>query len=322
MMTCRASTTDFRALDEPRASARAAVPHSVRRAFTLTEMLVVVGIIVLLAAIAVPTLSGLTANQNLAGARTMLRSLFASAKARATTKQRYVGVRFQQDRNGQTYAVFLEPALDRGTAEYGNFINGCPNFPNDADLYPDDSAFWRNGNCTYVSFVASSDVQPFKFPQGIEFAEGSTNVDNNGNDDPSGQTGNTRLAGSPNDVTTFTVVFAPTGQVIRKRVFVGERGYIDRATLSAPQNDPALQQWDTVFNHNADDAVGAVPENQRGLLLPDPLAQGREFEISQRTMWVYDRARRISAGQTPFSNYVRVNGTFVVLNPHDGSIVE
>ncbi len=75
---------------------------SARRAFTLTEILVVIGIIVLLIAVAVPTLSSLTGGKSIEGAQNQLSAALGRARAEAIGVQKRTGV-----------MLFLDPATQR-----------------------------------------------------------------------------------------------------------------------------------------------------------------------------------------------------------------
>jgi Tfp pilus assembly protein FimT len=281
--------------------------------------MIVAAIIVLLIAIAVPSLSGLMRSSGDAAVQAALRSLFASARARAATSQQYVGVRFQQNRAGQSYAIMLAQAQAGG-----HFVNGCPNY---------------QANCTYLTFVAADSVEPVVLPKGMELAQGD--LDKN--------TGDSQFVPFFQDVvpaTTFTVVFSPAGQIVRRQVHVTQRS--DRYK-DVPSNP--IHWWDPIFNLRYPDQglfppevidKGTKPDDDNTDPDPDsmifaedprprPLGQvdeALEPEISQNSLWIYERQRRLDAGSKPYTGFINPDpgnaapgGKLVMLNVYTGAPV-
>src|SRR4051812_11134432 len=79
-------------------------PSSFRAAFTLTEILIVIGIIVLLIALAVPAFSLITGGKSIEGATNQLSAALGRARAQAIGLQKPTGVLF-----------FVEPRSQRVT---------------------------------------------------------------------------------------------------------------------------------------------------------------------------------------------------------------
>ena len=79
-----------------------------RYSFTLAELLVAIGIIALLVAIAVPTVGAMFKGANEAKAINTIKSALSLGRTIATQKQTYAGVRFQRNaHNGKFYAVII-----------------------------------------------------------------------------------------------------------------------------------------------------------------------------------------------------------------------
>jgi len=76
--------------------------------FTLIEMLIVVAIIAVMTAIAVPNVVTMVRSQKMSSARNTIQSVLSQARAYAAQKQKYAGVRFQQAANGRQYLVLIE----------------------------------------------------------------------------------------------------------------------------------------------------------------------------------------------------------------------
>lgn len=303
-----------------------------RRGFTMVELMIVMAIIIVMAALAIPSLTGLTRSSSDGAARTALRSLFSSARARAATYMQYVGVRFQQDRDGRMWAIMLQQPKPSN-----DFPNGCPAY---------------EPNCTYLTFVAANDVDPIPLPKGVELARGdlaSTNppptpiADNQFWWTP---TLVSTTAPRPNNAgnvpaTTFTVVFSPSGQIVRRDVHVAQRP-------DTWKNDGSgdLATWDSVFSFNStagqsggkgmfrSDAVNsgnAWPDPATAkrttpiLRPPPPMGTGTDRAAcfpSQTSILVYEHQQRVNNATSPFTGYVQVQGTLVPLNVYTGAPVK
>lgn len=271
--------------------------------------MVVAAIVVILAALAVPSLTALTRGSNEGAMYTSLRSLFSSARARAAASQHYVAVRFQQDKEGRSYAVLLDEA--KGT----DFPGGCPSY----DMI-----------CTYLTFAASPETQPIPLPKGVEVAQGDVDL----------QTApDNEWVARPDDkydpipyvpATTFCVVFSPSGQIVRRAVHVSQR--LDDPPRTADPNVPVVQ-WDTVFNLTATQPGGAglfvpdildktksakSPPQNRSDPIPSPAFMGKGTNtttdatilkplrfMSQTSMYIYDREKRVNAGDKPFTGCIQ-----------------
>jgi prepilin-type N-terminal cleavage/methylation domain-containing protein len=84
-----------------------------KKAFTLIELMVAVGIIVILTAIAIPSFSALIKSYSSSMNDTAIDSLLCGARSIAVRDHQYTGVRFQRNNNKQ-FAVIIQhnPALD------------------------------------------------------------------------------------------------------------------------------------------------------------------------------------------------------------------
>jgi len=303
--------------------------------FTLIELVVVCAIIAVLAALAIPSLSGLTRMSSEGAARTTFRSLFASARVRAATLQRYVGIRFQQDKDGRTYAIMLVTP-DAANEVPSAFPGGCPNYV-------------LNQACTFLTFVAAPDIEPIQLPRGVELAAGDYLQSLN----------NPAATPNPADVTpwtvdevknlratTFTVVFSPSGQIVRRLVHVSQRR--DQWVYDAGSNKWGRSWSDPVFNlcgtgmflPDVDDTNSPCDKTANALKDTDPDPQNETSSpavgpnttrlkhvnpiaptMSQTSIWVYERQKRVDAGATPFTGYIQQSGTLVPLNVYTGAPV-
>ena len=153
--------------------------------FTLIEIMVVVGIVMLLAIATVPNMAGMIRSHRISAAKNLVRAALTQAQGHAAKNQKYAGVRFQFDRDGwelgRQYVVLIE----------------SENEPSYTDR-----------------FIAVRNAKPVTLPRGIGLL--SNNLDINGDSfvDNNDLDTNVRLL----NATTFSILFSPTGQLLTKTV--------------------------------------------------------------------------------------------------------
>src|SRR4051794_38989018 len=81
----------------PITSPRSAAGGVVRRGFTLTELLVVIGVIVLMLAMAVPLFNVFSGSRSVEGGQNMVSAMLQRARARALAMQERRGIFFFED---------------------------------------------------------------------------------------------------------------------------------------------------------------------------------------------------------------------------------
>ncbi len=171
--------------------------------FTLVEMLVVIAIIGLVAALTIPNVPGMVRSHKMSAAQNLIKSAMGQAQAHAAKHQKYAGIRFQFDHgdweNGRQYLVLTENEAEPGYSG---------------------------------RFIAVSKAKPIALPTGIGVISMSASVELfDANGEP-------YLASIPiNDeylddditpysmdgATTFTIIFSPTGQLITKYIGVFQK---------------------------------------------------------------------------------------------------
>jgi prepilin-type N-terminal cleavage/methylation domain-containing protein len=125
---CRLNREDARGASRRRARAIANRKLAIGNGFTLTEVLIVIGIIVLMLALAVPALNLLSGTKSIDGAENNLSAMLGRARADALGLQKDTGVFF-----------FIDPGTDRVTAAEVWAVTGPTATTVDAylDLVPD-----------------------------------------------------------------------------------------------------------------------------------------------------------------------------------------
>lgn len=156
------------------------------RGLTLAEQTVVIAIIVLLVNLSIPAgRSFLNSLETQSGAKAMISSAMASARAIAAKEQKYAGIRFQnryqQDGKGCQYMIFIVNDLDKT-----GLVNG---------------------------FRAVEGIEPIKLPDSVGVME-PVNSNAEIDDNPSGELTNK---------TTFSILFSPSGKLVIHDVRIRNR---------------------------------------------------------------------------------------------------
>jgi prepilin-type N-terminal cleavage/methylation domain-containing protein len=155
--------------------------------FTIVELLVVMGIIVIMATVAIPGLTrALTANR-VSSAKSAIRNALVRAQAHAIEYQRAAGVRFQFDRDGwqtgRQYLVLIEKGPLGGTL---NEYNTIP------------------------------DINPIALQTGVGVLDADLDWDNDGFFEDSDMNTFVKFM----NLSTFSILFSPTGQLAVENVEV------------------------------------------------------------------------------------------------------
>jgi hypothetical protein len=263
-------------------------------------MTVVVASIVLLAAIGVPAVRVFIHSfESESGTKNMISAAFASARAMAAQKQRYVGIRFQKEYNRNA-----SDPLDPLTApQYMIFI-------------VHDPASEPNGTGLANGFRAVEGLKPIKLPDSVGVMDlrlrtkldpadsGDIPIDDNAKiDGPS----------EVRDTTTFSVVFSPSGKLVIHEVRVRNR--------NGKTDDTSK---DDVFNTLT---KITAPVNPAGMFIQDDdtsLGLGQEY--SRNSFIIYDTKEFTQAYKKippqAYSGYLyRLIPQAIYINPYTGTII-
>lgn len=232
-----------------------------QRGFTLVELMVVLGIVVIIAALAVPNTGQIIRSHRMAAAENLVSSAMAQARAHAVKNQTYAGLRFQYGKDGwqdgRQYVVMIENA-------------------------PEMSSF---------AYVAIPNAKPTPLPRGITLVSGNIELEPT-RADKNAYLQNYVEQGNPATnlywrycmeyATTFNVIFSPAGQLVNKRVLIKGRNSWERHHGEPPT--PFISPTDKVFNIHLNEEVlqdnpdfyllypeyGSLPINEVNLNYPYP----------------------------------------------------
>jgi len=294
---------------------------------------VVIAIIVILLAIAVPSMRAVGGGVQISAGKTTLRSMLVSARAEAQARGFVVGVRFQRSETGRTYGIVLHP-LDPLTM-----------------YMPETSSSYKP---TPIVMFAPKDREPVKFPQGVELAA-DLDVDRDSNNNVNDTDRDLNLTDYLPGSTTFTVLFGPNGQLVVRPVAAVQRRteetsvYNMDVDLNGDGWPDSLDDHDSIFEEprldNHEYRIRSTDSKQIRRL-EDPPASGRFVEVqwmfkaddrwvkskgpntnpvpelSVNELWIYDQTARADAGPAPWSNYLKhqADSAHLRINPYTGQL--
>jgi prepilin-type N-terminal cleavage/methylation domain-containing protein len=219
-----------------------------KRGLTLIEMLVVVAIIAALAGFGAPAVKSLLASfESEDSVRAMIQTALSAARAMAIEQQRYAGIRFQKASydggdglSNPQYMIFIVHSKDNA----GDLANG---------------------------FRAVEGYKPIRLPDlfgvmdltRVERAKSGNTIDVR-REYP--VAGDADIADIPdvNDVTTFSVLFSPTGQLVAHEIRIrgdGSKDDVFNTELEVLQNDAAKRRGMFLQDDYIDRGLG--PESSR-----------------------------------------------------------
>jgi type II secretory pathway pseudopilin PulG len=258
---------------------------------TLIEMTLVIATIALMVGLALPAVKGMIHSfQSEGAARSMISAALNSARTMAVTRQRYVGVRFQNVCTSDDPLDQLKGLLD--APQYLVFI-----------MYEERKAMDNMSN----GFHAVEGLAPIKLPDTIGVMDLTKVADDMTID----------TLPELNDATAFSIVFSPSGRVVVQDVRVRNReGYFQ------PDNTPGSGKasMDDVFNSTTN-----IIQYQCGMFIQDDYtALGLTGEPSRTSFVIYDRSifRRVFERRTAWTQYLKdLKSRSLYVSPYTGRLM-
>ena len=283
----------------------------IKRGFSLTELLVVVGIIALLMSVGIPAAKKLSESlESSDGVRSVINAALCNARATAIKEQKYAGVRFQFGADGRQYMVLVlhDPAEKPTNAEIAN--------------NPDKtgtglaSGFRVMSNRKSTALPASVGVmdcvlvsRTLNGNNSITFVENTVNIANpdllfDSND-------------KMTDVTSFSIIFSPAGKLVTHEVRIRNK----YGKISSDTYDPTKVPYDDTFNTEAIVSGGLALLYQDDLILSG-FGPGPEYSRKSFLIYNVEAFKKINPAMR-WSGYLQdlyLTGRIFV-NPHSGEIV-
>ncbi len=261
---------------------------------TLTEMAVVAAIIGLLVALGIPAIRTVMHSfESESGARAMVSSALASARAIAARNQEYAGIRFQPDADGRQHMIFIihDPAI---------LASGFRAIPGVKPIgLPDSVGVMDMMVRTYRSTSTADCAETLDEPIAMDYLDDHIP----GNIGPDGA--NTFI----NDARTFSIIFAPSGRIVRHDVRVRNRQGVFRPLDAAESNDD-------IFNSPVNIANGF------GRFVQDDYSElGFGAEFSRNRLVIYDRIQMKDSNAQERLDYLRAL-EFIYINAYTGSTIK
>jgi prepilin-type N-terminal cleavage/methylation domain-containing protein len=256
---------------------------------SLMELTVVIAIMAILLGISLPVARDLVGSIGSEGSvRGMISAALASARATAIRDQRYAGIRFQEDTEGNQYMIFI--------------VN--------------DHA--RTG--LVLGFRASEKVKPVRLPDNVGVMDRIVRIEHGPDDSDAEDLGaqgiivddfdNSILNRTITDTTSFSIIFSPSGKLVVQEVRVRNR---DGDFRPIDTDDSS----DDVFNSPVNIAVHGV-----GMFIQDDYADlGLGAEYSRRFFVIYNKEDFDQMGTAQKRNGYINSLDPALINPYTGKIV-
>lgn len=255
---------------------------------TLTEMAVVIAVMALLFGLGLPAVRVfLDSFESRSAGMNMISAALSSARAIAAKEQRYAGLRFQRDRSGRTYMIFIVNSPITIQTRRAPF-----------QLYP-----------MPYRYLAIKGIQPMKLPDILGIFGGDLDVNADTfitNDDFYDENKNIEVQ-KIKYLSTFTILFSPQGKLVRKYYMV------------LPNEDTSDGEYDPLY---AGDVFSGQTLPESGLPLEADDYHIGSSRLSMNSLYIFDQ--REFENVEPQFRYDKLVANLhpFYINPYLGTIIQ
>jgi prepilin-type N-terminal cleavage/methylation domain-containing protein len=275
------------------------------QAMTLTELLVVMSVMVILLALAVPVAKKLAQSLGEStGARSIIAAAMSNARAIAIRDQKYAGVRFQQDSNGQFYLTLIINK-DTGLADGFRAVEGKKPMK-----LPDN-----------VGVMDGKRVERTFHPTTGELLSATDNALDNAylSDTPAYLVDGKQVYYW--DGCTFSIMFSPSGKLVTQQVRV-----CNKDGITDTNGHAATTSNDKVFNKQGVVDIGNAmfyqdDYDETFTLSPGGKKLGIAAEMSRTSFILFDKREYAKKVANNRWDYLESLGTEYV-NPYTGELIK
>lgn len=261
-----------------------------RSAFTLTELLITIGIIVIVLAVAVPAFNVLSGQRSLEGAQNQIAAELSLMRSRCQSAQREGGVVFYLD--AATQRIMMRPVVARQAQPDTLNITPASRVENMEpvriiDFLPESDPVLVPGG------VAMQFLYPGDLPGGLSTSHRFT--------------GFNRLPGASNAAAAFggVILFDASGRIMVVPVWLHDP--------TGPRS--ALAELFDVGNDTINQAIRGPVRSQIGLVLVDRAAFTGRFDLGE------DLSAYTQADEEE-ERWLTENGVLLLLNRYNGTFVQ
>ena len=267
--------------------------------FTLTEMTLVVATIAILLGLGLPAVRALLHSfESDTGTKGMINAALSNARAIAARDQRYAGIRFQQDTDGNQYMIFIEHDFEK--------TGLSPGFRAVTDTKP--IKLPENSGVLDLMVRSNYGTSPAAAASLLDEPLTPAHLDDNNPEN----IGPDRRNNYIRDTSCFSIIFSPSGKLVIRTVRVR-----NKEGIYQPDNGVSgKRSTDDVFNSPVNITTYGV-----GKFVQDDYAEmGLGAEPSRNSIVIYNKNHFDKLNAQERFDYLH-SLTVIYINPYTGTMI-